>query len=127
MKILSITLLAGAAALTLSAAPIAGAQPADGDSTVVVTTGHHGDWTLRQREDWLHERLEKARDDGALDRHEFDRVADELHGIHADEDQMRDQHDGQLTDNETTTLEARLDGVAAKIHWLREESFQRPW
>jgi hypothetical protein len=40
---------------------------------------------------------------------------------------MRDSHDGQLTDNETTLLEARLDDVAAKIHWAHEQAFQRPW
>lgn len=33
----------------------------------------------------------------------------------------------QLTDNETTDLEARLDGVADHIQWLHENVFQRPW
>ena len=40
---------------------------------------------------------------------------------------MRDHHDGQLTDNQTADLESRLNDVASKIHWLHENSFQRPW
>jgi hypothetical protein len=87
----------------------------------------HGNWTLAQREDWLASRLDKAREDGSIDHHEFDRVKHELHGIHEDEEKMRDHHDGQLTDNETADLESRLDAVAAQIHWLHEHSFTRPW
>jgi len=92
-----------------------------------VVGGGHGDWTLKQREDWLTSRLEKAAADGSLDRHEYERVNHDLASIHADEDQLRDRHEGQLTDTETAALEVRLDGVAGQIHWLRENSFQRPW
>jgi hypothetical protein len=71
--------------------------------------------------------LAKARDDGSIEDHEFDRVRHELSRIRDDEDRLRDAHDGQSTDNETTDLEARLDGVAAQIHWMHEQSFQKPW
>ncbi len=87
----------------------------------------HGDWTLKQREDWLSNRLDKARDDGSVDNHEYGRVRHDLSGIHDDEDQLRSRHEGQLTDAETAALEVRLDGVAGQIHWLHENSFQRPW
>jgi hypothetical protein len=118
--------LAGAAAsalLALVAAPAVHAQAVDASAAV----GDHGNWTLRQREDWLNGRLDKATADGALDHREFARVHHELSRIRDDEDRLRDAHDGQLTDNETADLEARLDGVANQIHWLHEESFQRPW
>jgi len=126
VRIFSIPLL-GAAAVSLIAlsSPIA-AQAQSVDASAVVGGGH-GDWTLKQREDWLTSRLEKAAADGSLDRHEYERVNHDLASIHADEDQLRDRHEGQLTDTETAALEVRLDGVAGQIHWLRENSFQRPW
>ncbi|HEY2481852.1 MAG TPA: hypothetical protein VGI30_06595, partial [Caulobacteraceae bacterium] len=92
-----------------------------------VASPTHGDWTLKQREDWLRERIDRSRDDGSLAHSEYDRVRNELGDIRHDEDGMRDHHGGQLTDNETTRLEARLDNVASTIHWLRAENLDRPW
>ena len=43
------------------------------------------------------------------------------------EDEMRDHQHGQLTDNQTADLEARLDDMAAQIHWAHEEAFVKPW
>lgn len=127
------TLLAAGSAAILAATPMAAAhaQSADDmavDSNATVAATTHGDWTLKQRENWLHDRLERARDDGSIDHAEYDRVRHRLDDIHHDEDQMRDRHEGgQLTDNENTSLEARLDGVADQIHWLHEDAFRRPW
>jgi hypothetical protein len=87
----------------------------------------HGDWTLKQRENWLYDRLHKARDDGSLDRHEYDRVHDRLDEIKRDEDRVRDHQDGQLTAEQTSTFEARLDTVADHIQWLHQNAFERPW
>jgi hypothetical protein len=129
MKLIALPLAAGAAALIVAALPIAGAHaqsyPAPVDANAVVTD--HGNWTLKDREHWLFSRLDKARDDGSIDGHEYDRVRREMDNIRADEDRMRGDHDGQLTDNESAAMEARLDGVADQIHWLHESSFQRPW
>lgn len=131
------TLLIGGACALLSlgaAAPsfaqmYSGDQAADSsavDASAVV--GNHGNWTLREREDWLGDRLRVARDDGSIDGSEFDRVHHELDRIRDDENRMRGVHDGgQLTDNETSMLEARLDGVADQIHWLHEDQFRKPW
>lgn len=132
------TLLVGGAAAALlslgAAAPGfaqmypngAAADPNAVDANAVV--GNHGNWTLREREDWLGDRLRVARDDGSIDGSEFDRVHHELDRIRDDENRMRGEHDGgQLTDNETSTLEARLDGVADQIHWLHEDQFRKPW
>ena len=125
MKAFSLSLIgaAGLAFFALASSPPAYAQGVDASAVV----GEHGNWTLRQRENWLSDRLAKAREDGSIDHHEYDRVRHELARIHDDEDRLRDDHHGQLTDNENTDLEARLDGVAGQIHWLREHSFERPW
>ena len=122
--------LAAAAALLISAAPLAPAHAQTAmdngvDTTAVVTD--HGDWTLKQREDWLYDRLSKASDDGSLDHHEYERVRHELADIRSNEDDLRGHHDGQLTDNETAQLESRLDGVANQIHWLHDNNFRKPW
>ena len=122
--------LAAAAALLISAAPLAFAQAqsatANGvDASVVVSS--HPNLTLKQREDWLYDRLSKAADDGSLDHHEYERVRHDLADIRSSEEASRSAHDGQLTDNETTDLEARLDNVASQIHWLRQENLDKPW
>ena len=130
MRFFSLPLFGAAASalIALAAAPAVHAQPVESpavDASAVV--GDHGNWTLQQREHWLDDRLDKARADGSLDHHEFDRVRHELARIREDEDRLRDHHDGQLTDNENADLEARLNGVADQIHWLHENSFERPW
>jgi hypothetical protein len=130
------TLLAatGVAAL-LSSAAIAqnqdytptGATPPVAGASAPASVAGNGNWTLRQREDWLNDRINKAHDTDDLDGREADRAHHELDHIRDDENHMRGHHDGQLTDNETTMLEARLDDVAAKIHWAHENALQRPW
>ncbi|HEY2659211.1 MAG TPA: hypothetical protein VGI79_05775 [Caulobacteraceae bacterium] len=130
MKTLKLMLISASAVLAMAApAAMAQAQTAEAsgvDANAMVSP--HGDWTLKQREDWLVSRLEKARDDGSLDRHEYERVRHEMGDIRAQEDTLRGQHEGnQLTDNESAQLEARLDGVADQIHWLHENSFRKPW
>ncbi|MEI9964812.1 MAG: hypothetical protein WDM92_08945 [Caulobacteraceae bacterium] len=124
MKSLLPLLAAGpAAALLALASPMAvQAQPA----APAADAGPHGDWTLKEREDWLFDRLNRSRDDGSLDHHEYDRVHDQIDTIKDDEQHMRDHHDGQLTDNETHDLEARLDDVADHIQWLHQDAFRRP-
>jgi hypothetical protein len=132
MKTLNLLLMSGAAAVLASSFALTGpvaAQSADSsavDTNAVVSD--HGNWTLKEREDWLDNRLHMARDDGSIDHTEFDRVRNDLDGIRDDEHHLRSGHqDGQLTDNETATLETQLDDVASRIHWLHEDKFQRPW
>jgi hypothetical protein len=126
MKHLTLLVLAGGATALFAAVPL-GAAIAQPDDVASPAPAEHGNWTLKQRENWLHSRLDKAKDDGGLSHDEYDRVHDELSGIQKDEDDMRDHHHGQLTDNETAELEVRLDKVANDIHWLHEKSFQTPW
>ncbi len=106
----------------------AGYPPASAAGLPAAGARDHGDYTLKQREEWLSSRIDKAHDDGSLDGHEADRVHRELDRIRHDEDHYRDHHGGgQLTDNETSELEARLNQLADRIHWLHENNFQRPW
>jgi hypothetical protein len=124
MKLLTLSLIAygGAMALTLSPLTRLHAQP---DTVAVSPT--HGDWTLREREEWLYDRIDKSRDDGALDRVEYDRARHSLDDLRRDEDEMKDHQHGQLTDNQTAELEARLDSMASEIHWAHQEAFEKPW
>jgi len=125
MKLSTLSLLAAGAAGLFAIAPLttAVAQGMDASATV----GDHGNWTLKERESWLHNRLDKSKDSGAISHEEFDRVSHELADIRHDEDAMRDHGGGELTDNQTSDLEARLDIVADKIHWAHDESLSKPW
>lgn len=124
MQAFKISLLAGGAAALLALAPAAAVLAQD---EAPAAAPHSGNWTLREREDWLHSRIEKARDDSSLSRSEYDRIQDDLKGIRTEEDALRDHQKGQLTDNQTADLEAKLDDMAGTIHWLHENAFQRPW
>jgi hypothetical protein len=128
MKSLTLSLLAAGAAGAMMLAPMALANaqsitPASAPAAVP----EHENWTLREREIWLDDRLDKARSDGAVNHGEYDRVRDQLSAIHGAEEGMRDHDDGELTFKQTVILEGRLDAVAEKIHWLYEDNFQRPW
>jgi hypothetical protein len=127
MNILKPVLLGAAAIALLSAAPSFAQSAFDNgvDTSAVITP--HGDWTLREREDWLSKRIDMARDDRSIGNDEHDRIRDELNSLRDQENHMRDAHGGQLTDNETAQLEAGLDSMADRIHWAHEDKFQRPW
>ena len=124
MTAFNLTLLVGGAVALFAIAPIGVTHAQDAAPAVAQD---HGDWTLKQREDWLNHRIDASRDNGALDHVEYDRVRHELGNIRHEEDAMRDSQHGQLTDNQTTDLEARLDNVATRIHWANATNFERPW
>jgi len=123
MKLLTLSLIAygGAVALTLSPLTHLNAQDAVAESPT------HGDWTLRERERWLSDRIDKSRDDGALDRVEYDRARHSLDDLRREEDRMKDHQHGELTDNETGDLEGRLDAMASEIRWAHQAAFEKPW
>ena len=127
MNLLTVTITGYVAAITLSLSPWSQATAQSDPDGAPAVSSSHGDWTLRQREDWLSDRIQKSRDDGSLDHREFERAKLALSDLRREEDQMRDHADGQLTDNQTADLEARLDDMAAKIHWAHVDSFTRPW
>lgn len=125
MKLLTLSLIAygGAVALTLSPLTHLNAQP----DTEASASPAHGNWTLRERERWLSDRIDKSRDDGALDRVEYDRARHSLDDLRREEDRMKDHQHGELTDNQIADLEARLDAMASEIHWAHQEAFVKPW
>lgn len=130
MNILTVSLMACGAATALSLSPLSPARAQDTHdiaSAPPTAAASHGDWTLRQREDWLNDRLEKSRVDASLDRTEYHRVHDDLTDLRHEEDHMRGAAHGQLTDNQTADLEGRLDAIAAKIHWANTVAYSRPW
>jgi hypothetical protein len=124
MKLLTLSLIAyaGAVALTLSPLGHLQAQP---DTAAVSAT--HGDWTLHEREKWISDRIDRSRDDGALDRVEYDRARHSLDDLLRQEGEMKDHQQGDLTDNQTAELESRLDAMASEIHWAHQEAFEKPW
>jgi hypothetical protein len=129
MNILALSLIAYGGSIALSLSPInpAHAQDMTPPGAAEPAAVSHGDWTLREREDWLSDRLDKSRDDKSLDHHEYDRARQELDDLRHEENHMRDRGHGQLTDNETADLEVRLDAMAAKIHWANMAAYTRPW
>jgi hypothetical protein len=125
-------ILAAGLAAGLALVSAAHAQPPERGERVTVypaTRGDvdRGDWTLKRREDWLNDKINQAHDEHALDGREADRAHHELDRLKDDEHHLRDHHDGQLTDNETADLEARLDQMAEQIHFAHEDAFRRPW
>jgi len=127
-------ILAAGLAAGLALASAAQAQSydrRDRDRDTVYPAGRsdvdRGGWTLKRREEWLNDRINKAHDEHDLDGREADRAHHDLDRLRDDENHMRDRHDGQLTDNETFSLEARLDDLADQIHSAHEDAFRRPW
>jgi hypothetical protein len=125
-------LAAGLAAGLALASAAAHAQPPDRRERVTVYPAgrddlDRGGWTLKRREDWLNDRINKAHDEHVLDGHEADRAHHELDRLRDDENRMRGRHDGQLTDDETFSLEARLDGLADQIVQSHNDAWRRPW
>ena len=125
MKIVTLT-LAGCGGAILLGLTTFGTASAQSDMPVAVAASH-GDWTLRQREDWLNGKLEKARDDHSLTKAGFNSARLEMQDLNREESRMRHDAHGELTDNQTAELDARLDTVAAKISWANESDHTHPW
>ena len=124
MKLLTLS-LAGAAML-LSLSPCAANAQTEMTPTSAPAVAH-GDWTLRQREEWLNGQLEKARSDRSLDKAGFNSARLEMRDLGREESRMRHDGHGELTANQNAELDARLDTVAAKIHWANMSEHTRPW
>ena len=120
--LLSIAAFGGAAVLSLSQITAADAQ-----MTAAPAVATQGDWTLGQREDWLGAQLKDSVASGALDKAGFNQAQLEMDHLRQEESRMRHDGGGQLTDNQTSELEARLDTMSDKIHWANMGAYKRPW
>lgn len=131
MTLSRLAFAAVAATFGLSAFGAALAQdmtpPAPPPAVAEVAPVAHGEWTLRQREEWLSDRLEKARVDGSLDHSQFEKAKHEMTDLRREEGRTRNHSHGQLTGDQTAELEAHLDAVGAKIHWANATAYNRPW
>jgi DNA-binding IclR family transcriptional regulator len=126
--ILAAGLAAGLAMTSAAHAPYAAASPRDRVTVYPATAdADHGDWTLKRREDWLNDKINQARDEHAIDNHQNDSAHHALDRLRDDENHMRGRQEGQLTDNETVTLEARLDSLADEVLQARNAAWRRPW
>ncbi len=86
-----------------------------------------GGWDIGRRIDWIQDRIVHARDDGSLDRREFDRVQGELNGIRREDRDFRYNHGGHLDDRVRFDLEGRLERLNDQIHWIHEHHERHPW
>lgn len=125
-------ILAAGLAAGLALASAAHAQPPERRERTTVYPATRGDaerggWTLKRGEEWLNDKINQAHDEHALDGREADRAHRELDRLRDDENRMRDRHDGQLTDEETFSLEARLDRLADQVVRLHNDAWRRPW
>ncbi len=125
MKTLTLCLAGCGAAILLGLAPWSAAN-AQSDTAPAVSAVH-GDWTLGQREDWLSTQMDKSLANGSLDRAEFNRARLEMDHLRQEESRTRHDGGGQLTPNQNSEFEARLDTMAAKIHWANMTTYTRPW
>ena len=83
-----------------------------------------GEWTLERREAWMQDRLNHARTDGSLSRHDVRRAQATLNGIL--ERQHRMMRDGRLDGRERMELQARLDQLRDTLRWAHQEDAP-PW
>lgn len=83
-----------------------------------------GAWTLERREAWMQERLDRARTDGSLTRHDIRRAQAMLNGIRASQNRM--MRDGRLDGRERMVLQGRLDQLRDTLRWARHEDAP-PW
>lgn len=125
MKLLTLATGAYGLIALFSLSPLGHARAQSPMATVPATS--NGNWTLRQREEWLNDRLDRSLKDGSIDRAEYARANIEMSDLRRGEDQMRDSAHGQLTDNQTADLKIRLDAMAARIHWANMTVYTRPW
>ncbi len=118
---------AAATLLTLSSWGVSHAQNAIVVAPTLTPAVVRADWTLRQRQDWLSHKLETAVADGAMTDSSFNQARLEMRNLANEESRMRHDADGQLTPNQTSELEARLDVISAKIRWANMTNEKRPW
>jgi hypothetical protein len=123
-----IAMALAATALTAAPALAQDAQEHGGPAPSIALTPPmpSGEWTLERRESWMQERLDHARTDGSLTRHDISRAENSLHKIERLQAEMiRDAH-GTLGDEDRRELEGRLDTLRDTLRWsLREDA--PPW
>lgn len=79
--------------------------------------------SLDQREGWLNSRIDRARDDGSIDRYQARQLHNDVRDIRIDQDRMRDNDDGVLSGYDRDNLQARLDAVTNRLDDMSDNAF----
>jgi hypothetical protein len=109
--------LAGALCATaLCGAVPALAQPYGRPPADQVQPGHN----LREQLDALDHRIQDGIRGGQIDRAEADRATHEVASIRQEQERLRAQGGGQLSEMDRGRLQERLDRLGRSIHWMRE-------
>ena len=86
-----------------------------------------GGWDINRRLDWMEQRLNRGRDDGSLDRREFERAWRDLQSIRSQERDMLRRGYGHLDGRDRDVLLERLDRLNDSVRWMRRNDERRPW
>ncbi len=129
MKLVTLAILAASGAI-LAAAPTL-AQPGDyrdyGGRHERGRGEERGGYDLQGRIDWMQRRIDRGRDDGSLDRREAYRAQARLDDISRDVRRAERRNGGYLPPDQRAFLQARLDQLNDRLHWLRHNDERRPW
>jgi hypothetical protein len=103
-------------ATALCGAAPALAQPYRPAPAGQVQPGHN----LREQLDALDHRIQDGIRAGQIDRGEADRATREVASIRQEQERLRAQGGGQLSELDRGRLQERLDSLGRSIHWMRE-------
>jgi hypothetical protein len=103
-------------ATALCGAAPALAQPYARPPADQVQPGHN----LREQLDALDHRIQDGIRAGQIDRVEADRATREVASIRQEQERLRAQGGGQLSELDRGRLQERLDRLGRSIHWMRE-------
>ncbi|HEY1604729.1 MAG TPA: hypothetical protein VGF77_03955 [Allosphingosinicella sp.] len=106
------------ASMLAAAAPLA--AQADWDSNAFWRGAPAKAWG---RMGFLQQRIDRGIRDGSLDRREAWRVQKELRNIRDDAWRMRRRDGDKLNPGDAAALQARLDDLSRRIHWLRHNAW----
>ena len=92
--------------------------------------GPNGFWrgapvSIREREDWLEQRIQRGIERGTLDRREARRAQDGLRDVRLTEQDLRRRDGGRLSRRDQDYIEMRLDNLGQQIRWLNETGPRR--
>ena len=77
----------------------------------------------RERIQFLQDRIDRGVADGSLDRREAWRANRDLSGLRAWMRRMHWQDEGRLTPDQRANVQARLDDLSRRIHWMRHNGW----
>ncbi|HEX5182565.1 MAG TPA: hypothetical protein VFW19_05360 [Allosphingosinicella sp.] len=106
------------ASMVTAVAPLA--AQADRDSSAFWRGAPAKPWG---RLGFLQQRIDRGIRDGSLDRREAWRVQKELRSIRDDAWRMRRRDGDRLSPGDAAALQARLDDLSRRIHWLRHNGW----